>query len=111
MGEGDSLWSLIICDHQMEQFNMPSSLSNWKFLRCFASGETIRQRETSSHNSGGLDLMLASRPSVHPKNARDLTVSTLPQELKADTKDGLPTHPLQQISKKNFLGYCLSVEI
>jgi hypothetical protein len=23
MGEGESLWSLIICDHQMEQVNMP----------------------------------------------------------------------------------------
>jgi hypothetical protein len=23
MGEGESLWSLIICDHQMEQVDMP----------------------------------------------------------------------------------------
>jgi hypothetical protein len=23
MGEGESLWSLIICDHQMEQADMP----------------------------------------------------------------------------------------
>jgi hypothetical protein len=23
MGEGESLWSLIVCDHQMEQVNMP----------------------------------------------------------------------------------------
>jgi hypothetical protein len=23
MGEGESLWSPIICDHQMEQVNMP----------------------------------------------------------------------------------------
>jgi hypothetical protein len=23
MGKGESLWSLLICDHQMEQVNMP----------------------------------------------------------------------------------------
>jgi hypothetical protein len=33
MGEGESLWSPIICDHQMEQVDMPSYSSNWKFLR------------------------------------------------------------------------------
>jgi hypothetical protein len=49
-------------------------LSNWKFLSCFASRKTIRQGETSGHKSGGLVLVLASGPSVHPKNARDLTV-------------------------------------
>jgi hypothetical protein len=47
MGEGDSLWSPIICDQHMEQVNMPGQLSNWKFLSCFASRETIRQGETS----------------------------------------------------------------
>jgi hypothetical protein len=43
MGEGESLWSLIICDHQMKQVFMPGELSNWKFLSCFASQETIRE--------------------------------------------------------------------
>jgi hypothetical protein len=76
MGEGESLWSPIICDHQMEQVNMPGWLSNWKFLSCFASQETIRQGETSGHKSGGL-VLLASGPSTCPKNARDLTVIIL----------------------------------
>jgi hypothetical protein len=71
--EGESLWSLIICGHQMEQVDMPGYLSNWKFLNCFASQETIRQGETSGHKSGGLVLVLALGPSAHPKNARDLT--------------------------------------
>jgi hypothetical protein len=62
MGKGESLWSLIICDHQMEQVNMPGWLSNWKFLSCFASQETIRQGETSGHKSGGLVSVLAFRP-------------------------------------------------
>jgi hypothetical protein len=74
IGEGESLWSLIICDHQMEQVDMPGELSNWKFLSCFASRETIRQGETSVHKSGGLVLVLALGSSTHPKNARDLTV-------------------------------------
>jgi hypothetical protein len=37
MGEEESVWSLIICDHQMEQVDVPGYLSNWKFLSCFAS--------------------------------------------------------------------------
>jgi hypothetical protein len=56
MVEGESLWFLIICNHQMEQVAMRGLVSNWKFLSCFASRETIRQRETSSHKSGGLVL-------------------------------------------------------
>jgi hypothetical protein len=51
-------------------------VSNWKFLRCFLSRETIRQGETSGHRSGGLVSVLASGTSTCPKNARDLTVST-----------------------------------
>jgi hypothetical protein len=66
---------LIICDHQMEQVDMPRKLNNWKFLSCFASGETIRQGETSGHKSGGLVSVLASGPSTCPKKARDLTIS------------------------------------
>jgi hypothetical protein len=44
MGEGESLWSLIICDHYMEQVDMPGQLSTWKFLRfCKQSRETSRE--------------------------------------------------------------------
>jgi hypothetical protein len=42
MGEGERVWSLIICDHQMEQVNMPGQLSNWKFLS-FVCRETRRE--------------------------------------------------------------------
>jgi hypothetical protein len=64
MEEGERLWSLIICDHQMEQVDMPGLLSNWKFLSCFASQETIRQRETSSHKLGDL-VLVCSLGSFH----------------------------------------------
>jgi hypothetical protein len=75
MGEGQHLWSLIICDHQMEQ------LSNWKFLRGFVSREIIRETRqvggvlASGHKSAGLVSVLASGPSACPKSARDLAIS------------------------------------
>jgi hypothetical protein len=37
------------------------------------SGRETSRGETSGHKSGGLVLVLASGPSTHPKNARDLT--------------------------------------
>jgi hypothetical protein len=42
MGEGERLWSLIICDHQMEQVKSLASWLTGKFLRCFSSRETNR---------------------------------------------------------------------
>jgi hypothetical protein len=52
MGEGESLWSLIICDHQMEQVNVPGYLSNWKFLSCFASKKQSGRDKPAVINQG-----------------------------------------------------------
>jgi hypothetical protein len=74
--EGESFWSPIICDHQMESVDMPSCLRNWKFLRFCKQGNkqgSMQGSLASSHKSGSLVLVLASGLSTHPKNARDLT--------------------------------------
>jgi hypothetical protein len=79
MGKGESLWCPIICDHQMEQVDMPGY--NWKFLRGFASRENSQGNNqgslASGHRSGGLVSVLALGPSTCPKNSRDLTVSII----------------------------------
>jgi hypothetical protein len=52
---------------------MLGKFSNWKILSCFASWETIRQGETNCHKLESLVSVLVLGPSVHPKNARELT--------------------------------------
>jgi hypothetical protein len=54
----------------MEWVNMPGKLSNWKFLRCFSSKETIGRNKQRY-----LVSVLASGTSAHPKKARDLTAT------------------------------------
>jgi hypothetical protein len=79
-------------------------LSNWKFLWCFASRETIRQGEisrgeTSGHKSGGLVSVLASGSSACPKNARDLTLmmTCINLEVGINMKLGLKINSVQSM--------------
>jgi hypothetical protein len=84
MGEGESLWSLIIFDHQMEQVDMPGWLRNWKFLRFCKQGNKQENKQgslASGHKSGGLVLVLALGTSAHPKDTRDLTGTSETKDL------------------------------
>jgi hypothetical protein len=76
MRKGESYWSPIICDHQMEWADMPSLLRNWKLLRFCKWGNKQGNKQgsfASGHKSGSLVVVLALGLSTHYKNARDLT--------------------------------------